>query len=198
MSLATLFSQLKQSNTGNISNLTPPTTRFLDSEPDLTGVTINVDGTGSVAAVRGNATVDTGSTLQTGYLYGVQGKLTIKGTIDTTHSEYQAALAGQLDVSAAAAAFTAGNLAILWLDTGDNTGAAFSLNSVDAIKITNTGAGANSVLNSILQLDAQANFLIDAPGYASTYMKSGASGGSNSQNLKVRIGGTTYYIQLYA
>ena len=91
MSLVTLFSQQKTAQTGIFTDATLPTTRLVDGEPvlDPSGDTVAISG--SFTALRGNLTIDSADTVTAGYLYGVQGKLTNKGTLNLTHSEYCAA-----------------------------------------------------------------------------------------------------------
>ena len=128
-----------------ISSATPPTTRVVDSEPSITGTSVAVAGDGSIAAIRGNVTVATGTTITAGYLYGVQGKITLKGTLDTVLGEYQAAVVAQLDTSAATAV-TSGNLSALWVDGGAST--ALGNGKYNMINVTNTvAANAGAVLS---------------------------------------------------
>ena len=121
-----------------------PTFRLTDSELTLSSAVATIASGGSVAAVRGATTQAAGGTITAGYLYGVQGKLILKGTIDTTQREYQAAVLAQLDTSAAA--YTAGTITALWVDAG--AASTLSAGQFDMIDVTNsTGVNARGVLN---------------------------------------------------
>lgn len=121
----------------------------------------------SIAAVRGAVTVGgtytgstggtagvdpsrvTATTITGGFLYGVQGKLIIRGTIDTTNGEVQAAVVAQLDTSAAT--LTAGTIAALWIDGGSTsnlTSAQFDMIFMSNTTLTNAGAVINFAGNA--------------------------------------------------
>jgi len=142
--------------------------------------------------VKGNVIVDTGTVITSGWLEGVTGKFTLKGTLNNTHSEYCAALLGQLDVSAATA-LTAGALSMLWLDAGGSAVSASILNAVQAITITNS---TQSALQSVLWVDANATYFMFLDDRGSGWLDSSAIG-TYSKRLKVHVNGTTYYIPLY-
>lgn len=120
-----------------------PTTKVVDSEPVLNyqgNIDIGSDS-GVVVAIRGNATVALGSTLEGGYLYGTEGKITIKGTINTgSKGGVVAGLVGQLDMSAGT--HTGGVLAAIWgdwgasaIDASDSNGQVLFLSNTTGDKI---------------------------------------------------------------
>jgi len=206
MSLTALFtqntqSQSGQSNTGPstlINSTHPPVTRLVDCEPDVVyqgNVNIGHAPTDSLVGVRGNLTIDTGCILLSGFLYGVQGKITLKGTVNQTHSEYNGALVGQFDFSNANAVVTqVGGLAMLWLDAGASAVAGILANA-SAIIITNSVAGNN--LHSILQVNASATYFADIQDRGSGWVV-GTTATTAAGTLKVLVNGATRYIQLFS
>jgi len=179
-----------------LSAASPATTRVIDGEASLTATTVAA-GSSSIVGVRGAVTLATGSTLTSGYLYGVQGKLIVQGTLNVSGGSYQAALFGQLDFSAATIS-AAPNTAILWLDAGSS---AATLSGVDAVDITNS---TGKVLAAIFHVIADANYLfnLDDAGFSQmNYFVQSAVGGTQTAKLKIQItppGGslTTFYIPL--
>ena len=166
----------------------------------------------SIAAVRGaitiggtytsvnntpsDPTVTQATTIIKGYLYGVQGKFIVRGSLATSNGEYSAALQGQLDLSAAVAVTSP--LSALWLDMGATASAAIIAAStkINAINITNTTA---AKIHSALSFNGNATYAFDLNDLSgNTFFVAGASGGSNNANLVVFINGTAYKIQLYA
>ena len=207
MSLAALFTQLTQSNSGaNFSGLlttiaaqNPPITRLLDSEPDLVyqgNVSLGVVPTDTLAAIRGNSTIDTGCTLLQGYLYGVQGKITLKGTINQTHGEYNGALVGQLDFSAATAVTAVNGLGMCWLDAGASA-IAGSLAKVSGLIITNTVA--TNPLHAVIAVPlADAVYFMDLNDTADSHWVVGTTATTAAGTLKCLVNGAVRYIQLFS
>jgi hypothetical protein len=147
--------------------------------------------TGAIIPVRGHLVVAAGKTVTAGYLYGTQGKITVKGTLNHSASEYSAGLVGQLDLSAAVA-LTSGTLSMLWLDAG--AASAVALSSVSGIVITNTIAlkPMHAILNVPL---ADATYFADLNDTAdSPWIVAGAVGGSQDKKLKIKLNGTNYFI----
>jgi hypothetical protein len=172
-----------------ISSATPASQRVVDAEPVLTASSIAING--SIAAVRGNATIASGKTLASGYLYGVQGKITVNGTLATAN--YSAGLVGQLDLSAASS--ITGNLQALWLDAGATSGAA-SLATTKMLSITNT---TTKLVNSLIYAVADASYFLNLSDLAfggKHFIVTGAVGGSQDKKLKCNIDGTDYFIPL--
>lgn len=175
--------------------------RTVDAEPVLNfagSAAITPAGT-SIAGVRGNITIANGTTVTQGYMYGVQGKLTLKGTINVTLGEASAGLVGQLDMSAATAITSVGDsLSMCWLDAGSASAVALTL--VSALTITNSIAGKplKAIINVPLA-DAQF-FLVSQDSADSPWSADPAASGKTFQNkgLKVSCNGSTYWIPLYA
>ena len=166
-------------------------------------ITIGGTYTGA-AAGTGTAGVDPTVTVATsvikGFLYGVQGKIIVRGSLATTNGEYSAALQGQLDLSAAVAVTSP--LQALWLDLGATASAAIiaAATHINAITITNTTA---AVVNSLLQVTANATYLFDvtdlAAGGQHFYQHTGAGLGSiGTDYLVVLVNGAVRHIPLYA
>jgi hypothetical protein len=188
-----------QSSTFSVSptltTVTQTTFRAVDAEPVITSAVTSISG--SVAAVRGNITQNASGTLGSGsFLYGIQGKLTLKGTL-AQGSGFAAGLFGQVDTSASGFVHTSGYLAPIMGDFG-----AASIMTSDAnanmITILNT---TNCIINSGLKFVGNASYAFDFSDLAyggKHFITTGASGGSNSKCLIVLIDGTPMKIQLYA
>jgi len=180
-----------------ITSATPAATKVIDSE--VTCSASSISGGNVIAPVYGHLTIaaSTGA-----FLAGVEGKLSITGTLNDATSAYQAALVGKLDL-ASCTGLTAGNLAMLWLDTGDNAPNAANLGIISAIVITNTGNNTNPNMDSLLRADAKANFVMDLNDNNGPNFTSTAAIGTYKAKLKVQVGCEgngltgTYYIPLY-
>ena len=169
-----------------------PTFRNIDSEVSLSfqgSTTIN----GSVAAIRGNVTVAAGNTIAgASYLYGVQGKLTVKGT-QASSAEVSAGLVGQLDLSAAAG--LTGPTAAIWADCGATAGTVTGAD-IDAVVVYNTTA---AKINAALRIDTNSNYLFDLSdeggGHgAGNWIIATAKSSGWDKSLKINLNGTVYYI----
>lgn len=125
-------------------------------------ITVGGTYTGS-AAGTGTAGVDpsvtTATTITAGYLFGVQGKLIVRGAISSAN--FSAAVVGQLDLSAATA-LTSVNVSALWLDMGATISAALISSgeaNLNIANLTNTAPG--SMINSVFHVEALATYLFD-------------------------------------
>ena len=164
-------------------------------------ITIGGTYTGS-AAGTGTAGVDpsrvTATTITGGYLYGVQGKIIVRGTLATTSGEYSGALQGQLDLSAAVGVTSP--LAMLWLDAGATASAAIisAPTKISGIIITNT---TNALLHSAISITANASYFLDASDVAfggQNWAVAKTAGGNGAMALKVFVNGGIWYIPLSA
>ena len=185
-----------QAATVNLSTATVVTTRVVDSEPIL-GYAGSTTVTGSVAAVRGNTTIASGTTISAGYIYGSQGKVTVQGTLGSVASDYSAALVGQLDLSVAVGITSP--LSALWLDAGATASAAIiaAPTKVNMMEITNT---TNAIIHSILQVEANASYFADVSDLAyggAHWIVASAPGTIRNLYLKCLVGGVEYHIPLY-
>ena len=169
-----------------------PTIRLFDSE-----LTLGYQGTttvnGSAVAIRGNLTVLAGTTIAgASYLYGVQGKLTIKGH-QTSSAEVSCGLLGQLDLSAAQA--LTGPTAAIWADCGATAGTVTGAD-IDAVVVYNT---TSAKINSALRIDTNSTYFMDLSdeggGHGSgNWIIATAKGSGWDRSLKINLNGTTYYI----
>ena len=172
------------SQTGNI--------RSIDVEQlfNFAGSTSIVAAT-SVAAIRGCVSIAAPTTFAAGFLYGVQGKVVVQGTISSAN--YVAALFGQLDLSTAVGV-TGGPVTALWLDMGATASAAIiaSPSSINALTITNTTL---AVIHAVLSFNGNATYLFDVAG-ASQFYHTGAPT-TLSGSLAINTPAGIRYIALY-
>ena len=168
-----------------------PTFRLIESELELSSAVTSISG--SVAGVRGAVTIDAGGTLGgASYVYGVQGKLIPKGTLNNG-SAFNAGFFGQLDTSNAGFAHTSGYLAPLILDYGATSHLASDPLGDMMVALNTT----TSLINSILKTEAKANYLFDLNDLGQgNYIVAGAVGGSQDKKLAILINGTPYFIAL--
>ena len=184
----------------------PGNIRMIDSEALFNAGTsansaiVSLPSGQSIATIRGCASIaqyttfGNGATSGNNYLYGVQGKVFVQGTVNAS-SGFVAALFGQLDTSGSAATVTSGYVSALQLDMG----AASSLSSgslafVNAETILNTTGKA---IHAVFLVNASASYFMDLgdpAGAGSTWLLSGKTVTTFGHALAVNIGGTTYYI----
>lgn len=156
---------------------------------------------GNLVGVRGE--VDSAGA-SGGFLYGVQGKVILTGTL--SGSEWTAGVFGQLDISAGT--INAGQAAAIWGDYGTTSGTLTDQTGLYGIAMTNTTA---AVLQGQVYLygGAQNLLLLNTNAGLSgvTYFKdAGASAGSwgnaafptVGKVLKISVDGTAYYLPLVA
>src|ERR1035437_1746858 len=143
--------------------------------------------------------VTTATTIIKGFLYGVQGKFIVRGSLATTNGEYSAALQGQLDLSAAVSITSP--LSALWLDLGATASAAIiaAPTKVNGIVITNTTA---AVINAGMLFVGNATNLFDvtdlAAGGQHFFQHTGAGLGTiTTSYLVISVNGATYHLPLY-
>jgi len=182
---------LQQAGT-TLKNATQATYRAVDSELIL-GYAGSTTVSGSATAVRGNLTVNAATTITgASYLYGVQGKLTVKGTLSGS-AEVSCGLLGQLDMSAALG-ITA-PLAAIWADCGATAGTVTGAN-IDAVVVYNTTA---AKINAALRVDTNSSYFMDLSdeggGHgAGNWIIGTAKGSGWDKSLKIKLNGTAYYI----
>ena len=149
---------------------------------------------GSIAGVRGLATVSGIVSAGGLYAYGAQGKLVVSGTMNHADSRLCGLLA-QLDISAGV--YTAGQISALWVDAGATSVAGALGGQFNMLRITNTTV---SVPNAVIYAYSEGSFLLDLDGpggNADWYTATAAGGATRSHKLKVKVGGTTGYISVY-
>ncbi|MGD0039104.1 MAG: hypothetical protein ABSE84_01595 [Isosphaeraceae bacterium] len=176
-----------------------PTYRLIDSELYLnySGSMSVGGGSGSVAAVRGCATLSSATTVASGYEYGVQGKLILQGTLNNG-SGFNAGIFGQVDTSNANFAHTSGYLAPIMGDFGATANLATDANAYMEALLNTTAC----LIHSVFQVEARASYLMDITddptgGYGAQYCVAAQASGLASMKLKVHVKGTDYYIPLY-
>jgi hypothetical protein len=172
-----------------------PTYRAVDAELELAFIG-STTITGSVAAVRANATLDANTTVASGFVYGAQGKVTLKGTL-ANGSGFNAGIFGQVDTSAPTFVHTSGYLAPIMGDFGATSIMASDANA-NMISLLNT---TNCLINAGLKFIGNASYAFDFSDLAyggKHFITTGASGGTNSKCLIVLIDGSPMKIQLYA
>ena len=160
--------------------------------------TVQITSGQSIASVRGGASIAVGTTIASGgFIYGVQGKVIVQGTINSG-SAFCAALFGQFDTSGASATLTSGYNAALVLDMGATSHLASST-VLDGEVILNTTA---CLMNSAIRVVANATQLFDitdlnggGPHFANT---SAALPTTSGGQLKVLVNGVVRYIPLYS
>ena len=150
---------------------------------------------GAIIPVRGNLTVDTAVTVTAGFLYGAQGKFTLKGTINGSGANSGCGLMGQLDLSAAAA-ITAGNIAAAWLDCGA-TCAIAAPSTVSILQMDNT---TTKLIHALILAAADAAYFMDITdlAFGGNHFFIASAPGAAQAKLKVRVNANDYYISLNA
>ena len=152
---------------------------------------IGAEGTESAFGI---ATVN-GNTLAGGFEYGVQGKLTLAGTLNNG-SGFNAGVFGQVDTSAATFVHTSGYLAPIMGDFG-----ATSIMTTDAnanmIAVLNT---TNCIINSAMFFYGNAAYAFDFTdaAYGGAHFIVGTTASTAAGCLKVHMNGSVRYIQLYS
>jgi hypothetical protein len=177
------------------SSTTPAVERLLDSEFTISGATVAVTGNGSMAAVRGNMIIGSSSTLNSGYFYGTQGKITGTGGTIAIGSDYYCGILGQLDV--AGMTLTSGHIAPViasWQNTGGSTPT-----SVGNLIYAESNCPAN--INAVLQAIANTAYIFDlavdsgSPSALATTSSSVTNVGTHGW-LKIKVSGVDRYIAL--
>jgi hypothetical protein len=155
------------------------------------------NGSNSIVGVRGAATVPSGTTATTGYIYGAQGKVIVQGTLNGG-ALWVSGLTGQLDMSAGT--LTGGaHLTPIWSDAGA-TGPSVSCTFCDSLVLTNT---TSTTFHSLIFGYSKAAYFADLTDNGGGYISAG-SGASAAVNgyLKVRVTlngtATDAYIRVYA
>lgn len=170
--------------------------RTIDSEVlfNCQGTTTITSGQ-SIAAIRGAVAVALGTTIAAqGFLYGVQGKAIVQGTI-VGGSAFITALFGQLDTSGASAVVTSGYVSALHLDMGATSILASSA-FVNAQTVTNT---TQCLINSVLKVIANATYFMDlSESNLTGNWIVGTTGSTAAGTLKVLVNGAVRYIQLFS
>jgi hypothetical protein len=196
--LAGDFSTTGQTSTFSVAptlnTATQTTFRAIDAEPVITSAVTSVSG--NVAAVRGNITQNASGTLGAqSFLYGVQGKLTLKGTL-VQGSGFAAGVFGQVDTSASGFVHTSGYLAPIMGDFG-----ATSIMTSDAnanmITVLNT---TNCIINAGFKFIGNASYAFDLTDLnygGAHFVRPTTTVSSMTGSIAVLINGAVRYIPVY-
>jgi hypothetical protein len=182
-----------QGGVGPLAAAAQPTFRAIDSEPTLSFAGSTAI-TGSVAAIRGNTTIASGTTITSGFVYGTQGKVTVKGTLATAN--FTAGIVGQLDLSTATLT-ASGPVAAIWGDMGASLSASAIADAanLNVVLLTDTHVGA--AINSAIKVETNSTYLLDLSNasYASGYATS-ATAGTQIGRIKIKLPSGDGYIDV--
>jgi len=179
--------------TQSVALAAQPTLSLIDSEATL-AYAGSTNITGSVTGVKGGVTISAATTLASGYVYGVEGKVVITGTLNSSGGGYVAGVLGQLDISAAT--LTAGQLAAIWGDMG-TTALAVTAANTNLLILTNT---TNCIIHSVAQLIANASYLFDITdqSYGGAHFTVFTTAATAAGCLKILVNGNVRYLQCYS
>lgn len=182
-------------NAVSVSSATPGTVRSITGEITNTSLTMT---SGNLTGVRGAVTTVASSNVSAGFLYGVQGKMIVGGTL--SGSVWAPAVFGQLDISAAT--LSGGQIACLWGDAG-TSGATATVANFNMIRLTNT---TNTTANAMISSYGKASFWMDgqlngSAWYATSGTGAGSAGDTTKCNapkvLKGQMDGVAIFIPVF-
>ena len=196
-------------NTITAANATPGTVRALTGNARVgTGVTMGGSSTNNLVGVRGAMTVPSGTTVNNynDYLYGVQGKLIVGGTLTASNSY---GVVGQWDISAATLAASGNSMAVIWGDAGATSSSSANSNLAgndsSMLRLTNTtSAKTASIVESIADSALFAVLGINGGGLP-TYVATAGTGGTScgvstgavaSKVIHITVNSVDYWIPL--
>jgi len=169
--------------------------RLFQSNLTLSGATIAA-GSNPITGVRGSVTVNSGSALNSGYVYGTQGKVILDGATVAVGSAHVAGIYGQM--SASGTTVTSGHVAIGIL-SGQNLPAS---SNIDGLYLESGTGPVNSIVKAIFNSNLVFDFSMQSgPGFAKTTVGTGAgqcaqAGLTAAKAIPVKIDGTSYWIPL--
>ena len=180
--------------TTTITGTTQATTRYLHSAVVITPTsTFSVTGGGSIAGVRGEVTLTTAKSFTDGFLYGVQGKFTLNGTMAEVSAARIVGVLGQLDL--ASGTVTAGQASAIWADIQASSPTLTVPDQINVLRVTNS---TSSTLNAMAFFYGQSTYFFTCGRDGGTPTYFGATAPTSlAKSLKIDVGGTTYYIGLY-
>ena len=190
LQIGTLLSKI-QGSSQSITSATPSTTRVVDSEVDLTpATTMAIAAGGSITPFRGAVTLSTGKTLTEGFIYGVQGKSIVNGTVAEGSAARVVGVLGQVDM--ASGTLTAGQVSGLWADIQMTSPTLTSHAELNALRVTNSGS---SNVNALAFFYGKSDYLFQIGEPSASFVSTGAATPSGTmKKLKVSVGGTDLYI----
>lgn len=164
-----------------ITSATPASTHIQDVEITLSAATVAVVGNSNIVPNRGNITVNSGTTLNSGYFYGAEGKVTCAGTV-VLGSDYLCGLIGQLNLSGAT--LTSGHIAAVIANIQNPITSAY----LDGVYIESSGPG---VINSAVKSIANTAFVLDLSpdsGASACINTTGTAGSTSTKGwLKIQV-----------
>jgi hypothetical protein len=193
------------------ASVAAPGTQRADYGKVTTAATANLNGstTNNLVGVRGEFNLPSGATVNNynDYLYGVQGKDVLPGTVDAANI---CGLCGQWDISATTFASSGTSISVAWLDAGATSSSSansnLATNDSSILRMTNTTSAATA---SIVEIVAQAtDFMqISTNGGTPNFFVAGGTGNNScaktggaicSKALLITVGGTNYWIPLFS
>ena len=195
---ASSWATVALSKSATMTAATSSVKRLIASQFTLTptGNTLTISPTtDSLAAIRGAITLTSGDTLAAGFLYGVQGKLTLDTTTVAVGSGHIAGVYGQISGNGMTA--TSGHIAVI-IASGQNLPTSANVDMIYA----ESGGG---TVNSILKGYVKASYVFDLSGETPFALTtSGTSAGNCKQTdgvvftkaIAVRVDNTNYWIPL--
>jgi len=185
------------------SSLTPAAAfSLIRGDIAFSGATIAVASASHEAGVRGSVTVNAGSTFTEGFLYGVQGRAILNGTMDEGAAARLTGVLGKLDLDTGT--WVDGQGSAVWADVTFGAATLTGHAEINALRVTNSG-GAN--INALAYFNGKADVLLDISEPAASFIAAAgtgaqsagvSTGGVAAQVLKVTVGGVTRYIPLFS
>jgi hypothetical protein len=150
------------------------------------------NGGSSIVGVRGAATIPSGTTATTGYVYGTQGKAIIQGTLNGSVL-WIAGTMGQLDISAGT--LTSGaHLTPMWSDAGA-TGPSVNCTFCDSLVLTNT---TSTTFHSLIFGYSKASYFADLTDISGTFSNANTStSGTVAGYIKLHLNGADVWLRVY-
>jgi hypothetical protein len=197
---ATLAGPNAFTNYNSVTYTDPSTTisaadRLFQSNLTLSGAAVAA-GSNSIAGVRGSVTLASASALDSGYLYGAQGKVVLDGATVAVGAAHVAGVYAQM--SASGTTFTSGHSAII-IASGQNLPAS---SNVDGMYLESGTGPVNSIVKAIFNSNLVFDFSMQSgPGFAETTSSTGAGqcaqvGLTAAKAIPVKIDGVAYWIPL--
>lgn len=199
---AATFTTITGTDDASISKTLTATTvateRLVRSALTLTPTsTVSVTGGGSLAGVRGEITLTAAKSFTDGFLYGVQGKFTMNGTMAEVSAARATGVLGQVDLSTGT--LTAGQVSAVWGDLQGNPTLTVN-DQVYVGRFTNSmSAGKKAQAFQLMYGAADFFFEASADGGSADWAVISAGTYSTADGyLLVNVYGTSYRIPLFS
>jgi hypothetical protein len=206
-SFTTLSTSSNVTNTKTITSATPATERLVYTTltVDTAGNTFNIGtSSGSLAGIRGEANIAASEAFTGGFIYGVQGKSILNGSIAETSAARLTSVLGQTDL--ASGTVTLGQVSAGWFDLQGNPTLTVN-DQVYVGRFTNSMSSGKKAQAFQLMYGA-ADLLIEASADGGTADWFDAASGTGAgecaqsggivatQTLQINVMGTNYWIPL--